>query len=180
MTHEVAANAIQIEHKIRSQYGPEFVAKPYNTTLPPGIRAKSAQKTEVIGRVAYLSSPWSSYAGTPINGSSPATPSATNNTTTNTNNNGSSSSSENGSESNGGSRATPSASALEDMYGIEKSSEPRYFECLNCGRKIAGSRFAAHLERCLGGRNSRHKERLVIIEIHVFQVYYIYSFRFSN
>lgn len=103
-----------------------------------------------------MSSPWSSYAGTP-GGSSPATPA-----------NGSAEpavpKNENGSSRKATptpSAVTPLASALEDMYGIEKSSEPRYFECLSCKRKIAGSRFAAHLDRCLGGRNSRHKERYV-------------------
>lgn len=176
MTHEVAARAIQLEHKIRAQYGPEFVARPYNTALPPGIRAKSAQKTEVVGRVAYLSSPWSSQAGTPVAGSAPGTPrpaapavpvpvvvvvkeenaEAPADTVKLP---GSGATSRKGTPTPAG--ATPSASLLEDMYGIEKSSEPRYFECLNCTRKIAGSRFAAHLERCLGGRNSRHKDRYV-------------------
>ncbi|ODQ66823.1 hypothetical protein NADFUDRAFT_50726 [Nadsonia fulvescens var. elongata DSM 6958] len=44
-----------------------------------------------------------------------------------------------------------------DIYGKEKSTEVRYFECVNCARKIAGSRFAAHIERCLGGRTGRNK-----------------------
>ncbi|VVT56774.1 uncharacterized protein SAPINGB_P005261 [Magnusiomyces paraingens] len=155
LTHEVAARAVHLEHRIRSQYGREFVARPYATALPPGIRAKSAQKTEVVGRVAYLSSPWSSHAGTPVNGSTPGTPKVANghNAGTDGGNNNATTSTV------APSPATPSASLLEDMYGIEKSTEPRYFECLNCTRKIAGSRFAAHLERCLGGRNSRHKDR---------------------
>lgn len=101
IAHEVTAQALQHEQKVRSEYGEDFIAKPYNTTLPPGIRAKSAQRTEVVGRVQYVR-----VAG-------------------------------------------------QDMYGNEKSGEVRYFECLNCGRKIAGSRFAAHMERCLNGRNSR-------------------------
>ena len=103
MAHEVTAQALQIEKRIRAQYGQDFIAKPYNTTLPPGIRAKSAQKTEVAGRVAYIKVPG------------------------------------------------------QDMYGNEKPNDVRYFECLNCSRKIAGSRFAAHMERCLNGRNSRTK-----------------------
>lgn len=103
MAHEVTSQALQLEKRIRGQYGSDFIAKPYNTTLPPGIRAKSAQKTEVAGRVAYIK----------VQG--------------------------------------------QDMYGNEKSNDVRYFECLNCSRKIAGSRFAAHMERCLNGRNSRAK-----------------------
>lgn len=103
IAHEVTSQAIQIEKQIRSQYGPDFVAKPYNTKLPPGVRAKSAQRTELAGRVAYVKA------------------------------------------------------SGRDMYGNEKSSDVRYFECLNCSRKIAGSRFAAHMERCLNGRNSRTK-----------------------
>lgn len=103
VTHEAVAQAVQEEKRIRARYGQDFVAKPGNTTLPPGIRAKSAQKTEVAGRVAFVK----------IQG--------------------------------------------KDMYGLEKASDVRYFECLNCSRKIAGSRFAAHMERCLNGRNSRNK-----------------------
>lgn len=43
--------------------------------------------------------------------------------------------------------ATPSAKASAD--------ESEYFECLNCGRKIVGGRFAAHIDRCLGGRSRK-------------------------
>lgn len=196
MAHEVTAKAIQMERRIRFQYGNEFVAKPYNTALPPGARAKSAQKTEVIGRVAYLSSPWSTNALTTRNVSSNGSSSNLKEANTTNNNTSSSNSNSNNNHTNtnsisiasltssnntnikpnsstttttrstGSRKGTPtpasaslSSSALEDMYGVEKSTEPRYFECTNCGRKIAGSRFAAHLERCLGGRNSRHKDR---------------------
>lgn len=101
MAHEVTAKALQLEHKIRNNYGTDFIAKPYSTALPPGTRAKSAQKTEVVGRVQYVQ----------VNG--------------------------------------------QDMYGNEKPTDVRYFECTSCGRKISGNRFAAHMERCLNGRNSR-------------------------
>ncbi|CDK24410.1 unnamed protein product [Kuraishia capsulata CBS 1993] len=30
-----------------------------------------------------------------------------------------------------------------------------YFKCLNCDRRIAGSRFASHIDRCLGGRTRK-------------------------
>ncbi|CAN6657003.1 hypothetical protein TRVA0_029S01178 [Trichomonascus vanleenenianus] len=42
-----------------------------------------------------------------------------------------------------------------DIYGKEKNTQVQYFECSNCKRKVAGSRFAAHIERCLSGRNNR-------------------------
>lgn len=46
------------------------------------------------------------------------------------------------------------ALASKDIYGQEKvklktSEASRYFECGNCGRKIAGSRFAQHINKCL-------------------------------
>jgi hypothetical protein len=44
-----------------------------------------------------------------------------------------------------------------DIYGNEKPTDARYFQCSNCERKIAGNRFAAHIVRCLSGRNSRLK-----------------------
>lgn len=171
MTHEVAVRATAIECKIRSQYGTDFIAKPYNTTLPPGIRAKSAQKTEVIGRVAYLASPWSAnhpdYSCSSSSSSTSSLVSKNDSSTklsseeTNSKKNLSSSTTTitaNGSNNKDAKLSSNiTASLLEDMYGIEKSTEPRYFECLNCTRKIAGNRFAAHLDRCLGGRNSRHK-----------------------
>lgn len=45
----------------------------------------------------------------------------------------------------------------KDIYGNEKPTETRYFECLNCKRSIAGTRFAAHVERCFSGRNARSR-----------------------
>jgi hypothetical protein len=47
----------------------------------------------------------------------------------------------------------------KDIYGNEKSTDIRYFKCTNCGRNIAGTRFAAHIERCLSGRNSRARPK---------------------
>lgn len=42
----------------------------------------------------------------------------------------------------------------KDIFGSDKVSDSSvYFVCDNCGRNIAGSRFAAHINRCLGGRN---------------------------
>ncbi|KAK9365777.1 hypothetical protein V1509DRAFT_632111 [Lipomyces kononenkoae] len=52
------------------------------------------------------------------------------------------------------------ARAGQDIYGRAKqhaSVSGSYFECTNCTRKVAGSRYAAHLERCLGGRGTRNK-----------------------
>lgn len=43
----------------------------------------------------------------------------------------------------------------KDIYGNQKETDTRYFECSNCGRQIAGSRFAAHVQRCLSGRKAR-------------------------
>lgn len=43
----------------------------------------------------------------------------------------------------------------KDIYGNEKSAQTKYFECPGCKRKVASSRFAAHIERCLSGRNAR-------------------------
>lgn len=42
----------------------------------------------------------------------------------------------------------------KDIYGQDKqklktAESSRYFECDNCGRKIAGGRFAQHLNKCL-------------------------------
>ncbi|GMM57474.1 SAGA histone acetyltransferase complex subunit [Maudiozyma humilis] len=43
-----------------------------------------------------------------------------------------------------------------DIHGQPKTQESsRYFLCKNCGREISANRFAAHLERCLGGRGGR-------------------------
>ena len=43
-----------------------------------------------------------------------------------------------------------------DIHGQPKTQESsRYFMCKNCGREISANRFAAHLERCLGGRGGR-------------------------
>lgn len=46
----------------------------------------------------------------------------------------------------------------KDIYGNEKPTDVQYFKCTNCGRKVAGTRFAAHIERCLSGRNSRQRQ----------------------
>lgn len=42
----------------------------------------------------------------------------------------------------------------KDIYGQDKvklktSETSRYFECGNCGRQIAGGRFAQHINKCL-------------------------------
>lgn len=48
------------------------------------------------------------------------------------------------------------ASNGRDVFGNEKVNDSStYFHCDNCNRNIAGSRFANHINRCLGGRNSR-------------------------
>ncbi|CAK7896504.1 SAGA-associated factor 11 [[Candida] anglica] len=49
---------------------------------------------------------------------------------------------------------TYNVSSTKDIYGQDKlklkSSEgSRYFQCENCGRKIAGGRFAQHINKCL-------------------------------
>lgn len=44
---------------------------------------------------------------------------------------------------------------VKDVYGndgLRVVDGGRYFDCGNCGRKVAGSRFASHIDRCLGGR----------------------------
>lgn len=35
------------------------------------------------------------------------------------------------------------------------SAQDTYFKCSNCDRKIAGSRFGAHIDKCLGGRSRK-------------------------
>lgn len=35
------------------------------------------------------------------------------------------------------------------------TAQDTYFKCSNCDRKIAGSRFAAHIDKCLGGRSRK-------------------------
>lgn len=43
-----------------------------------------------------------------------------------------------------------------DIFGNEKVPDSaRYFTCTNCSRKISGNRFAAHIDRCLGGRQRK-------------------------
>lgn len=49
--------------------------------------------------------------------------------------------------SNGGSQTTNGSGA--------NGANGDYFQCSNCDRKIAGSRFAAHLDKCLGGRSRK-------------------------
>lgn len=46
------------------------------------------------------------------------------------------------------------ASANKDIFGNDKaklknSETSRYFDCGNCGRQIAGGRFAQHINKCL-------------------------------
>jgi SAGA-associated factor 11 len=48
-------------------------------------------------------------------------------------------------------------SPTKDIYGQDKiklknMESARYFPCDNCGRKIAGGRFAAHINKCLERR----------------------------
>jgi SAGA-associated factor 11 len=44
----------------------------------------------------------------------------------------------------------------KDIFGSEKVSDSSHlFECRNCGRKVAGNRFAQHIDRCLGGRQRK-------------------------
>ncbi|KAG0680666.1 hypothetical protein C6P40_004185 [Pichia californica] len=35
------------------------------------------------------------------------------------------------------------------------TAQDTYFKCSNCDRKIAGSRFSAHVDKCLGGRSRK-------------------------
>lgn len=35
------------------------------------------------------------------------------------------------------------------------SAQDTYFECSNCGRNIAGSRFSGHIDKCFGGRSRK-------------------------
>lgn len=43
-----------------------------------------------------------------------------------------------------------------DVFGQEKVPDSsRYFSCVQCSRRIAGNRFAIHLDRCLGGRGRK-------------------------
>lgn len=35
------------------------------------------------------------------------------------------------------------------------TAQDTYFKCSNCDRKIAGSRFGAHIDKCLGGRSRK-------------------------
>lgn len=35
------------------------------------------------------------------------------------------------------------------------TAQDTYFKCSNCDRKIAGSRFSAHIDKCLGGRSRK-------------------------
>lgn len=59
------------------------------------------------------------------------------------------------SELNGGSKVAIERK-VGDIYGHDKTIENgRYFNCDNCGREIAGNRFAAHVDRCLGGRSRK-------------------------
>ncbi|KAG7858147.1 hypothetical protein KL919_003405 [Ogataea angusta] len=44
----------------------------------------------------------------------------------------------------------------KEIFPRSTNCSDAYFQCLNCERKIAGGRFAAHIDKCLGGRK---KER---------------------
>lgn len=46
---------------------------------------------------------------------------------------------------------------LGERAGMIKTgtAQDTYFKCTNCDRKIAGSRFAAHIDKCLGGRSRK-------------------------
>lgn len=35
------------------------------------------------------------------------------------------------------------------------TAQDTYFKCSNCNRKISGSRFGAHIDKCLGGRSRK-------------------------
>lgn len=37
----------------------------------------------------------------------------------------------------------------QDKAKLKSNDTSRYFECENCGRKIAGGRFAQHVNKCL-------------------------------
>lgn len=48
-------------------------------------------------------------------------------------------------------------SSSKDIYGQDKqklkmSETSKYFQCENCGRSIAGGRFAQHMTKCLERR----------------------------
>ncbi|KAH3681439.1 hypothetical protein WICPIJ_007596 [Wickerhamomyces pijperi] len=38
---------------------------------------------------------------------------------------------------------------VQQISNMDKNGADMYFACENCGRKISGNRFSAHLERCL-------------------------------
>ncbi|KAG7904681.1 hypothetical protein KL905_003459 [Ogataea polymorpha] len=40
----------------------------------------------------------------------------------------------------------------KEIFPKSANGSDAYFQCLNCERKIAGGRFAAHIDKCLGGR----------------------------
>ncbi|OWB81415.1 hypothetical protein B5S33_g32 [[Candida] boidinii] len=50
--------------------------------------------------------------------------------------------------------ANGNALSAVSMTSSNNASEI-YFSCSNCNRKIAGSRFASHIDRCLGGRTRK-------------------------
>ncbi|GME89338.1 unnamed protein product [[Candida] boidinii] len=55
---------------------------------------------------------------------------------------------------NGSSMANGNVLSAVSMASSNNASEI-YFSCSNCNRKIAGSRFASHIDRCLGGRTRK-------------------------
>ncbi|CAX43072.1 SAGA-associated factor, putative [Candida dubliniensis CD36] len=40
-------------------------------------------------------------------------------------------------------------STIQDKSKLKQLETSRYFQCLNCGRNIAGGRFASHISKCL-------------------------------
>ena len=40
-------------------------------------------------------------------------------------------------------------STIQDKSKLKQLETSRYFRCLNCGRNIAGGRFASHISKCL-------------------------------
>ncbi|ODV93492.1 hypothetical protein PACTADRAFT_52068 [Pachysolen tannophilus NRRL Y-2460] len=76
-----------------------------------------------------------------------------NNTTSfnTTENNGTGNGSTNGNTLAGSANGTPGPSNSNSS----SNNNIEYFQCLNCDRRIAGSRFAAHIDKCLGGRTRK-------------------------
>lgn len=65
-----------------------------------------------------------------------------------------------------GTAATPTVmgrggrSGGTDLYGQVPPREPRYtFNCAHCGQKVGVLRYAPHLDKCMGGKQSRATSR---------------------